>query len=266
MCSGIDRGRNLADVSGLIAQAAAAGATFVVTPEMTDCVDRNRERMLAGLPGAQDAVRHLAALAAQHGIWLLAGSVAVPDGRGRAFNRSHLFSPDGAVVAHYDKLHLFDVSLPDGETWRESDTYRAGSDAVLARMPFCRAGMTICYDLRFPLLYRRLAQAGADVVCIPAAFTAQTGRAHWKTLLTARAIENGAFIIAPAQGGLHEDGRETFGHSMIAGPCGDVLACADGTDPCIITADIDIEQVRRARACIPATGSDRRYGISVTEV
>jgi len=272
MRSGLDRGRNLDDALGLIGEAARDGADFIATPEMTNAVDRKAKRLLADLPPEEglEEVAAFAEAARAHRVWLLIGSVAAvaaPDrtGRPRAANRSLLFSPQGAIVARYDKLHMFDVDLPGGESWKESSVYAPGDTAALVETPLAKFGLTICYDVRFPTLYRRLAQAGAQVFCVPAAFTRQTGEAHWKTLLTARAIENGAFVIAPAQGGRHEDGRETYGHSMIIGPWGEVLAEAPGDEPGVIAADIDLKAADTARVRIPNLGLERSYEISISK-
>lgn len=249
----------------MIAQAAGQGAQFIATPEMTNVVDRKGSRLLAELPDESglEELRAFAEAAKRHGVWLLIGSVALNAGQSRAANRSVLFSPDGAVAARYDKLHMFDVDLPGGESWKESKIYEPGDDGVMVKAPFADIGLTICYDLRFPGLYRALAQAGANVLCVPAAFTRQTGEAHWKTLLRARAIENGAFVVAPAQGGRHEDGRETYGHSMIIGPWGEVLAEAEGDEPGVIMADIDIAASGEARRRIPNLALEREYKISI---
>ena len=265
MRAGLDRARNTADALALIGEAAAAGADFIATPEMTNVVDRKARRLLAELPGEAglEEIAAFAEAAKTHGVWLLVGSMAVKTDEGRAANRSFLFAPDGAVAARYDKLHMFDVDLPGGESWKESKVYAAGERAVMVEAPLAKLGLTICYDVRFPGLYRALSQAGAEVLCVPAAFTRQTGRAHWKTLLTARAIENGAFVIAPAQGGRHEDGRETYGHSLIIGPWGDVLAEADGDAPGVVAADIDIKAARAARRRIPNLALEQEFKISI---
>ena len=258
MRSGLDRARNIEAALALIAEAAEGGAHFIATPEMTTAVDRNGDRLLASLPDgeAPDVLEAFSAAASGHGVWLLIGSTPVRRSAGKLANRSLLFGPDGEVAARYDKIHMFDVSLADGESWRESRIYAPGGEAVVVRTPLAAIGLSICYDLRFPGLYRGLAQAGAEVICVPAAFTRQTGRAHWKTLLAARAIECGAFIVAPAQGGLHEDGRETFGHSMVIAPWGDILSEARGDEPGVIFADIDVGRVETARRQIPSLALD----------
>ena len=254
MRSGIDRLRNIDAATALINEAARKGAHFIVTPEMTNAVDRNAERLTASLPEGENIaeVEAFGAAAADNGVWLLIGSLAIRRGDGKLANRSFLFAPDGEIAARYDKIHLFDVSLENGESWKESRVYHPGRQAVVVTNPLAAFGLSICYDVRFPHLYRAMARAGAEVFCVPAAFTRQTGKAHWKTLLTARAIECGAFVIAAAQGGTHEDGRETFGHSLIISPWGDVLAEAKGDDPGVILAEIDPLRVNRARAQIPS--------------
>jgi len=258
MRSGVDRVSNTEAALSLIAKAASLGAHFIATPEMTTAVDRDGDRLSASLtPGEPLAeVDAFAGAANQHGVFLLIGSMPVKRADGKLANRSLLFSPDGTIAARYDKIHMFDVNLANGETWRESRIYQAGNEAVVVRTPLAAFGLSICYDLRFPVLYRRLAQAGAEVICVPAAFTRQTGRAHWKALLVARAIECGAYIVAPAQGGLHEDGRATFGHSMVISPWGDILTEARGDEPGVIVADIDVRQVGNARRQIPSLALD----------
>ncbi len=267
MRSGIDRARNTADALALIAEAAKAGARFIATPEMTNVVDRKGARLMSGLT-TEDKLTEIQAFsqaAQNHGVWLLVGSLAVDAGNGKAANRSYMFAPDGTAVAQYDKLHMFDVDLPNGESWKESRIYQPGSQGVLVETDLAKLGLSICYDVRFPSLYRSLAQAGAEVLCVPAAFTRQTGKAHWEVLLRARAIENGAFIVAPAQGGDHEDGRETYGHSMIIDPWGTVLAHADNDDPGIVLAEIVPSKAREARARIPNLGLEQSFKISIVK-
>ncbi|MEQ8179422.1 MAG: carbon-nitrogen hydrolase family protein [Amphiplicatus sp.] len=259
MRSGIDRKRNVDDARALIADAAEKGASFVVTPEMTNVLDRDAKRLFAHLPeeSALDEVEAFAAMARDFGVWLLVGSMAVKVGERRAANRSYLYSPHGEIAARYDKLHMFDVDLPNGESWKESNVYRPGEGAALVDTPLAKFGLTICYDVRFPHLYRALAQAGAEVLCVPAAFTKQTGEAHWKTLLTARAIENGAFVLAAAQGGVHEDGRATYGHSLAISPWGEILGEAENAEPGVVLAEIDLGRAHEARARIPNLGLER---------
>lgn len=263
MRSGIDRGRNVDAAITLINEAAGKGAHFIATPEMTNVVDRDGARLGASLPEGEAIaeVEAFGAAAAENGVWLLIGSMAIRRDDGRLANRSFLFGPDGAVAARYDKIHMFDVTLENGESWRESRIYEPGGAAVVVETPLARLGLSICYDVRFARLYRALAQAGAEALCVPAAFTKQTGRAHWKTLLTARAIECGAYVIAPAQGGVHEDGRETFGHSLISSPWGEILAEARGDEPCVILAEIDTAKVARARAQIPSLALESSFEV-----
>jgi predicted amidohydrolase len=261
MRSGVDRRGNVEAALGLIGEAAAKGAKLVVTPEMTNVLDRDADRLFSHLPeeGALGEVAAFAGAARAHGLWLLIGSMAVRTGLRRAANRSFLFSPEGKIAARYDKIHRFDVSLPGGETWRESAVYDAGNTATLVATPLASIGLTICYDVRFPHLYRALAQAGAEVFAVPAAFTRQTGEAHWRTLLQARAIENGAFVLAAAQGGRHEDGRETYGRSMAIGPWGEVLAEAEDDEPGLVFAEIDPRKVHDVRARIPNLALESAY-------
>ncbi len=262
LCTGMSIDKNVETASGLIDEAARAGADLIVTPEMTALMELGAKRLFANIV-PQDEDRALAAFRVQArdlGCWLLIGSLAVLVADRKAANRSFLIDPGGNVVAFYDKLHMFDVDLPDGESYRESKTYAPGSNAVAADLPWGRVGLTICYDLRFPALYRSLAQRNVDFLSIPAAFTRQTGKAHWHVLLRARAIENGAYVFAAAQSGSHENGRETFGHSMIVDPWGRIIAEA-GTEPCVIHAEIDPAQVTAARNRIPSLEHDRAFSI-----
>src|SRR5690606_26819705 len=247
-CSGREPDATIAAVGELIRAAAARGARFVMTPEQTALIETDRERLFARVE-TEDRCRSLArlrALADELDIWLLVGSLGIRTAGERLANRSFLTAPDGAVVARYDKIHMFDVSLANGETFRESANYAPGSQGVVAALPWGRLGMTVCYDLRFPHLYRALAQAGAKFLSVPSAFTRQTGEAHWHVLLRARAIETGSYVFAPAQGGRHETGRETYGHSLIVDPWGELIAEA-GTEPGVIVADIDPARVAEAR-------------------
>lgn len=257
-----DAAANLAQAAPLIREAAAAGARFVATPENTGRLDRDRPRLLANLEKADLVAEERAwsRLAEEHGVWLLVGSVAIPAGPGKVHNRSLFYSPDGRRVATYDKIHMFDVTLGGGETYRESAGVEAGRTAVVVEGPMgAKLGLTICYDLRFPHLYRKLARAGADIITIPAAFTVPTGKAHWETLIRARAIETGCFVVAPAQGGRHEDGRDTWGHSIIVGPWGEVLAGFDHDLPGVLVADCDLARVAEARAKVPAWMTDAEF-------
>ena len=262
MRSGRDPAANRDAAVAGVREAASRGAAYVQTPEMTSLVERSRERLFAHVT-AEDQDQTLAALretARQTGTVVQIGSIAVRSGD-KIANRAYLIGADGAILASYDKLHLFDVDLPSGERWRESATYSGGACAVLAETPWATLGLTICYDIRFPALYRALAEAGADVLTAPACFTRQTGEAHWHVLQRARAIETGAFVISAAQGGLHEDGRETYGHSLIVDPWGRVLADAGGVEPGIILAEIDLAQVADARARIPSLQHGRPFTI-----
>ncbi|ACL60781.1 carbon-nitrogen hydrolase family protein [Methylobacterium nodulans] len=253
MRSGRDPAQNRdAAVAGL-REAAARGAHYVQTPEMTSLLERSRESLFAKITVPEEDIT-LAALreaARAHGIVVHVGSLAVRHGD-KVANRAFLIGPEGEILAAYDKLHLYDVDLPNGESWRESATYTGGACAVVADLPWARLGIAICYDLRFPALYRALAEAGAEILTAPAAFTRQTGEAHWHVLQRARAIETGSFMISAAQGGRHEDGRETYGHSLIVDPWGRILAEADGAEPGVILAEIDLGLVADARARIPA--------------
>ncbi|MEM7224167.1 MAG: carbon-nitrogen hydrolase family protein [Pseudomonadota bacterium] len=261
--SGPDPEANLKTLDALIRQAAADGAALVLTPETSDLMAHNRREALATARPEADhgGVERLAALAAKLGIWLSAGSLVVKVTEERLANRSFLFDPAGRIAARYDKIHMFDVEIPDGTSYRESRSYRPGDRLVLADLPWGRLGLTICYDLRFPQLYRALAQAGADFLIVPSAFTRYTGRAHWETLLRARAIETGCFVFAAAQCGDHEAGRKTYGHSLIVDPWGQVLA--DGGDAVgAVSATIDPSAVARARRMIPALAHGRPYELS----
>jgi len=260
MRSGVEVAPNIAAASDLIRDAAGQGAQLVATPEMTNLLDiRLGKARPKIVPEAEDqTLAAMRALAAELGIWVLVGSIAVTlDGEDRLANRSVLIAPDGNVRARYDKIHMFDVEVGDGQSYRESRAYRPGQRAVLAETEFGKLGMTICYDVRFPHLYRKLAQAGAGILTIPAAFTRVTGEAHWHVLVRARAIETGSFVLAPAQGGQHEDGRETFGHSLIVSPWGEVLAEKADDEPGVILADLDLDAVAKARRRIPSLENDQ---------
>ena len=263
MCSGVDPARNAVSMARLVREAAAQGATYVQTPEMTGMLQRDRAAAKAVLRGEADdiIVRTASELAAELGIHMHVGSTAIALDDGKMANRGFLFGPDGKVLNRYDKIHMFDVDLDNGESWRESAAYRPGSEARVVSLPFAEMGFTICYDVRFPALFRAQAIAGAEVMTVPAAFTRQTGEAHWETLLRARAIENGVFVIAAAQAGVHEDGRETFGHSMIIDPWGRVLASAGGTGEAVILAEIDPAAVKAAHDKIPNLKNGREFSI-----
>jgi deaminated glutathione amidase len=255
-----DVAENIRVASDLIREAKAKGAEFVATPENTTLMapDGGAKLERSFAEDRDPALPAFRALAEELGIWLLIGSLAIKVSDTKTANRSFLIGPKGQMAAQYDKIHLFDVDLPSGETYRESNTVAGGDRAVVASLPWGRMGLTICYDLRFPQLYRALAHAGAFALTVPSAFTETTGKAHWHVLLRARAIENGAFVIAPAQGGLHANGRRTYGHSMIVAPWGEILAEA-GTEPCVIVADIDPALSADARSRVPSLKHDRSY-------
>ncbi len=262
MCSGRDVDRNVKDASALIREAAAIGAHYVQTPEVTTLMELDSARLFAATE-PEDNNRALAtfqALARDHKIWLHIGSMGVKLSDTQIANRSYVFTPMGEIAARYDKIHMFDVDLPSGESYRESKNYRPGEQAVLVDLPWGPLGLSICYDLRFPHLYRTLAQAGAKFLAIPAAFTKVTGEAHWHTLLKARAIEAQCFVFAATQGGRHEHGRDTYGHSLIISPWGQILA-EGGVQPSVISADIDLAHLDEARARVPSLRHDRPYRV-----
>ena len=259
--AGNDMDANLAAAGDLIRRAADAGADFITTPEVVAMMEAGRDNIRAK---AADEPNHPAlaafrSLAAETGKWLLVGSLTIKEDDGPLYNRSFLLDPEGRIVARYDKIHMFDVNLANGASYRESNAYRSGGAAVLADLPWARLGMTICYDLRFPYLYRDLAHAGAQVLTIPSAFTRTTGEAHWHVLLRARAIETGCFVIAAAQCGSHPGNRHTYGHSLMIAPWGEIIAEA-GTAPGVIAADIDTALVDTARGRVPSLEHDREYG------
>jgi predicted amidohydrolase len=261
--TGIDPAANAATLVAAVEAAAAGGATMLFTPEMSGLLDRDRDRAAAHLHDeARDPV--LAAVreaAARFGLWVHIGSLALKGERadGRLVNRGFLIDSAGEIRARYDKIHLFDVDLPTGESWRESASYAGGERAVVAETPLGKLGLSICYDLRFPDLYRALTGAGATILAIPAAFTVPTGQAHWHVLLRARAIEAGAFVVAAAQAGRHEDGRDTFGHSLVVDPWGKVLLDM-GSEPGVGFADVDVAQVDEVRRRLPAIAHRRPIG------
>lgn len=261
MCSGRDLARNLRDATALIREAASGGADYVQTPEVTTLMELERDRLFAAAePEAGNAaLQHFVDLAKDLAIWLHIGSMVVKASDGdKLLNRAYLISPAGQVTARYDKIHMFDVDLPNGEVYRESANYQPGTRAVVAGLPWGGLGFSICYDLRFPYLYRALAQAGASFLAVPAAFTRVTGEAHWVTLLRARAIEAQCFVLAAAQGGLHEHGRETFGHSLVVSPWGHILA-EGGIHPSVIFADINLEMIGDVRSRVPSLRHDREF-------
>jgi predicted amidohydrolase len=247
----------------LIRQAAAQGADYVLTPEVSNMMQLNRKALFEHLSteDADASLKAYCALAAELKIYLHIGSLALRFSPEKAVNRSFLIAPDGHVLASYDKIHMFDIDLPGGESYRESSNYQPGETAVISDLPWGRIGLTICYDLRFPALYRALAESGASYLAVPSAFTRKTGEAHWHVLLRARAIETGCFVFAAAQGGLHENKRETYGHSLIIDPWGEVLAEA-GVEPCVIMARIDPAKVETARKAIPSLLHGRRFSVA----
>ena len=247
----------------LIREAKKQGADYVLTPEVSNIMQENRKALfeLLATEDEDKSLKAYRALAKELKIHLHIGSLALRATPERAVNRSFLIGPDGNVLATYDKIHMFDIDLPDGETYRESANYQAGETAVMSDLPWGRIGLTICYDVRFPALYRALAESGASFITVPAAFTKKTGEAHWHTLLKARAIENGCFIFAAAQGGKHENRRETFGHSLIIGPWGEILA-EGGIEPGVVLAKIDPARVVEVRNSIPSLQHGRRFGLA----
>ena len=260
MRSGCDPQANLDAVLAAIDQAKRAGADYVQTPEMTNVLESRRDRLLANIVSDDNdpTLATLREVARKLSIYVHIGSLAIKASPEKAVNRSFLIDRKGDIAARYDKIHMFDVDLAGGESYRESNTYRAGELAVVADLPWGRLGLTVCYDLRFPALYRALAEAGASFFAIPSAFTKQTGEAHWHVLLRARAIENGCYVFAAAQGGRHESGRETFGHSLIIDPWGRILA-EGGTEPGVVVAEIDPAEVAAARGRIPSLNHGRRF-------
>ena len=245
----------------LVRQAAEAGAELILTPEGTNILQKDRDLLNAALTtvDADSVVCGLRDFARERGVHVLVGSALVDAGGEKAANRSLLVGPDGEVSAWYDKLHMFDVDLPNGETARESAAYAPGDRAVTARVGEARLGLSICYDMRFPALYRALALAGAEVMTVPAAFTRPTGEAHWEILLRSRAIETGSFVLAPAQGGFHEDRRGTWGRSLAVGPWGEVLGVLDHDEPGVLVVDLDLAAAARARRAIPALANARAF-------
>lgn len=267
MRSGTQPGPNLDALELLVAEAAGQGARYVLTPEVTVAFAENPARLaeVAEPFTGNGALARAGAMARRHGLYLHLGSLAVALEDGRFANRSVLFGPDGAQVAYYDKIHLFDATLPGLRDYRESLTYRGGERAVLADAGGIKVGMSICYDMRFPALYRALAEAGAQLFAVPAAFTVPTGQAHWETLLRARAIETGSYVIAAAQGGQHENGRATWGHSLIVDPWGKVIAGNDGDAPGVIVGTFDPDAVAEARGRVPALANARPFSVEETD-
>jgi len=262
MRSGLSPAANSDEAVRMIGEAKSAGADYVLTPEMTNILAVKREQLFSVVveEEADPSLATLREVARKLGIYVHIGSLAIKISPDRAANRSFLIDPKGDILARYDKIHMFDVDLAGGESYRESRNYRPGELAVLADLPWGRLGLTVCYDLRFPALYRALAEAGATMLAIPSAFTKQTGEAHWHVLMQARAIENGSFVFAAAQGGKHENGRDTYGHSLIVDPWGSIIA-EGGTEPGVIMAEINPAEVASARARIPSLQHGRRFEI-----
>jgi predicted amidohydrolase len=246
----------------LIRRAAGEGAQFILTPENTCHIKTPQSEKLQSSPYEADhpAVPFFAALAKELAVWILVGSIAVRVSDDKVVNRSMLFNDQGMRVAQYDKIHLFDVDLPTGESHRESNIVQPGDAAIVTNTPWGGLGLTICYDLRFAALFRTLAQKGAGIIAVPAAFTVPTGQAHWETLLRARAIETGSFILAPAQTGTHHGDRKTYGHSLVIGPWGEIIADG-GADVGIVHAELDLNEIEKARSAIPALKHDRSYKV-----
>ena len=263
MRSGLTPAANIEAAVRMIGEAKTAGADYVLTPEMTNIMEVKRDRLFATIVDeeADTSLATLRELARKLGIYIHIGSLAIKLTAEKAANRGFLIDPKGEIAARYDKIHMFDVDLGNGESYRESRSYSAGETAVISDLPWGRLGLTICYDLRFPALYRALAEAGATMLAIPSAFTQQTGEAHWHVLIRARAIENGSFVFAAAQAGKHENGRETFGHSLIVDPWGRILA-EGGTEPGVVMAEIDLAEVTKARSRIPSLQHGRRFEIA----
>jgi deaminated glutathione amidase len=263
MCTSLSPEASFRQAEALIREAAAQGADYVQTPEVSNLIQKNRKALFELLaPEAEDvSLKAYRDLARELKIHLHVGSLALRATPERAVNRSFLIAPDGNILASYDKIHMFDIELEGGESYRESANYQPGETAVISDLPWGRIGLTICYDVRFPALYRALAEAGAFFISVPSAFTVRTGEAHWHTLLRARAIENGCFILAAAQAGRHESGRETYGHSLIVDPWGVVLAEA-GVEPGIVMATIDPARVTTARKSIPSLQHGRRFALA----
>jgi predicted amidohydrolase len=262
MRSGRTPTANVEAAAKLIAEAKAGGADYVQTPEMTNILEAKRDALMAAIKPEHDdpSLAAFRDAARQHRLWLHIGSLAVKVSPDRAANRAFLIDPAGEIAARYDKIHMFDVDLANGESYRESRSYAPGEHAVAAALPWGRLGITICYDLRFPALYRALAEAGCKFLSVPSAFTQQTGEAHWHVLNRARAIENGCFVFAAAQGGSPENGRDTYGHSLIIDPWGRVLA-EGGVDPAVVMADIDVTAITTARARVPSLQHGRRFEV-----
>ncbi len=255
---------NVEVFSKLLERAVQQGASYIQSPEMTGFVEQSRKKLFEIVkPADQDLLVAAATdLAAKHQIWLHVGSTAILRADGKVANRAFVIDPDGEIRATYDKIHMFDVDLDNGESWRESAVYEPGLDAVITNVGDVNIGLAICYDMRFPQLFRDYAMNGAEILTSPAAFTRQTGEAHWHAILRSRAIENGAFMIAAAQGGVHEDGRETYGHSLIVNPWGEIVGEVDNNEPGFVVVDIDLDEVVAARKKIPNLVNGREYQLT----
>src|SRR6476659_7434815 len=264
MRTGLLPGPSLEQAVGLIREAAAQGADYVLTPEVSNMMQLNRKALFEHLSSEEDdkSLKAYRALAAELKIFLHIGSLALRFSPEKAVNRSFLIAPDGDLLASYDKIHMFDIELPDGESYRESANYQPGETAVISDLPWGRIGLTICYDVRFPALYRALAESGAAFLSVPSAFTRKTGEAHWNILLRSRAIENGCYIFAAAQAGKHESGRESYGHSLIVDPWGTVLAEGGGVETGVLMARIDPSRVETARKAVPSLQHGRRFSVA----
>ncbi|NRG17183.1 carbon-nitrogen hydrolase family protein [Rhizobiales bacterium] len=266
--TGRDIAANVEAASDIIREAAKNGADYIQTPEMTHLLEASKPSLMEKVrPEEEDlGVRSFSALARDLGVFLHIGSLAIKAGETALANRAFLFAPDGAILARYDKIHMFDVDLPNGESWRESATYRPGRQSAVVDLPWLKLGMAVCYDVRFPAIFRTQARAGAQMLSAPAAFTRQTGIAHWHVLQRARAIENGAFLVSAAQGGKHEDGRETYGHSLIVAPWGEIIGERDNDEPGFVMAEIDPAKVEEARKRIPAIANEQAFELAEVTV
>ncbi|MXN65187.1 carbon-nitrogen hydrolase family protein [Stappia sp. GBMRC 2046] len=262
--TGRDIAANVETACDIIREAARSGANYIQTPEMTHLLEASKASLMEKIrPEEEDlGVRSFSALARDLGIYLHIGSLAIKASEAAVANRAFLFAPDGSILARYDKIHMFDVDLPNGESWRESATYRPGRQSAVVDLPWLKLGMAVCYDVRFPAIFRAQAKAGAQMLSAPAAFTRQTGMAHWHVLQRARAIENGAFLVSAAQGGKHEDGRETYGHSIIVAPWGEIIAERDNDEPGFTLAEIDPAKVAEARGRIPAIANEQEFELA----
>ncbi|WP_109316578.1 carbon-nitrogen hydrolase family protein [Pseudovibrio ascidiaceicola] len=259
---------NLDVCEALIREAAAEGAVYVQTPEMTNVLERSRKAQLAASSFESDDpfLKQLSSLADELNIWIHIGSLAIRLEDDKLANRGFMISPQGEITARYDKIHMFDVDLPNGESWRESESYSAGNVSPVVDLGVAKLGMAICYDIRQPALFREQSKAGAQVLTGPAAFTKQTGEAHWHVLQRARAIENGAFVVTAAQGGTHEDDRQTYGHSLIIDPWGKVIAELDHDEPGVLLGELEMAKVDEARRRIPAIENAREFSVATVSL